>query len=150
MIHFEQHLLNVSRDSNAFLRSICWKLLKCENDIVDFLYYFRVLYVYSLIEGQYIKPVNDIAKPFGGKDSWEAVLWPGSFFTNDILLTIRIRVILRLTVIPLLAVRSQRILHMPQQHSCRWGVRNFAITVLKSRWEWNEISIKFELRWKPH
>ena len=28
-------------------------------------------------------------------------------------------------------------------------VQNFVtITVLESRWEWNEISIEFELRWK--
>ena len=35
---------------------------------------------------------------------------------------------------------------MPRQH-----VQNYvAITVLESMWEWNEISIEFELRWtKP-
>ena len=70
--------------------------------------------------------------------------YPGARFTNDFLPAIQIRWKLRLAVIPLLAIRSQQIF----AHATT-AVQNFvAITVLESRWEWNEISIEFELRWK--
>ena len=52
-------------------------------------------------------------------------------------------------VIPLPAIRSQQIFThaMTPQMSCH--VPNFvAINILESRWERNEISIEFELRWK--
>ena len=65
---------------------------------------------------------------------------PGARFTNVFLPAIQIRWKLRLVITPLPAIRSQQL-------SCH--VQNFvAIIVLELRWEWNEISIKFELRWK--
>ena len=63
--------------------------------------------------------------------------------------TIHIQWKLHLAIIPLLAIRSQQIfVHVTTaQLSCH--VQNFvAIIVFESRWEWNEISIEFELRWK--
>ena len=70
-------------------------------------------------------------------------------FTNEFLLAIQIRSKFRLAVIPLLDPRSpQSFAHATTaQLSCH--VQNFvAITLLESMWEWNEISIEFELRWK--
>ena len=74
---------------------------------------------------------------------------PGARFTNDFLPAIQIRWKLRLAVIPLLAIRSQQIFAHATTAQLSCHVQNFvAITVLESRWEWNEISIEFELRWK--
>ena len=73
----------------------------------------------------------------------------GARFTNDILPAIQTRWKLRLAVIPLLAIRSQQIFAHATTAQLSCHVQNFvAITVLASRWEWNEISIEFELRWK--
>ena len=48
-----------------------------------------------------------------------------------------------------LLVRSPQILYRLRQHSPLCHVQNFvSITQLQSRWEQNEISIKFRLRWK--
>ena len=56
---------------------------------------------------------------------------------------------LRLAVTPLLAIRSQQIFAHATTVQLSCHVQNFvAITVLELRWEWNEISIEFELRWK--
>ena len=76
--------------------------------------------------------------------------WPGAGFTNVFLPAIQIRWKFRLAIIPLLAIRSQQIFAhaMTAQLSCH--AQNFVvITILESSWEWNEISIEFELRWKP-
>ena len=74
---------------------------------------------------------------------------PGARFTNDFLPAIQIRWKLRLAVIPLLAIRSQQIFAHATTAQLSCHVQNFvAIIILKSRWEWNEISIEFELRWK--
>ena len=75
--------------------------------------------------------------------------WPGARFTNGFLPAIQIRWKLRLAVIPLMAIRSQQIFAHATTAQLSCHVQNFvAITVLESRWEWNEISIEFELRWK--
>ena len=74
---------------------------------------------------------------------------PGASFTNVFLPVIQIRWKFRLAITQLLAIRSQHIFAhaMTAQLSCH--IQNFvAITVLESRWEWNEISIEFELRWR--
>ena len=74
---------------------------------------------------------------------------PGARFTNDFLPAIQIRWKLRLAVIPLLAIRSTQIFAHATTAQLSCHVQNFvAITVLESRWDWNEISIEFELRWK--
>ena len=74
---------------------------------------------------------------------------PGAHFTNVFLPTIQIRWKLRLAITPLLAIRSQQIFAHATTAQLSCHVQNFvAITVLESRWEWNEISIEFELRWK--
>ena len=78
-----------------------------------------------------------------------AKMGPGARFTNGFFPAIQIRWKFRLVITPLLAIRSQQIFAhaTTAQLSCR--VQNFvAITVLESRWEWNDISIEFELRWK--
>ena len=73
----------------------------------------------------------------------------GARFTNDFLPAIQIRWKLRLAVIPLLAIRSQQTFAHATTAQLSCHVQNFvAIIILKSRWEWNEISIEFELRWK--
>ena len=81
-----------------------------------------------------------LAEKVDSNEMWgESIGWSkaGARFSNDFLPAIQIRWKLRLAVILLLAIRSQQ------------NVQNFvAITVLKSRWEWNKISIEFELRWK--
>ena len=80
--------------------------------------------------------------------------WPGSGgagarFTNNFLPAIQIRWKFRLAVIPLLAIRLQQIFAHATTAQLSGHVQNFvAITVLESRWKWNEISIKFESRWK--
>ena len=62
---------------------------------------------------------------------------------------IQIRWKLRLAIIPLLVVRSQQIFAHATTAQLSCHAQNvIAITVLESRWEWNEISIEFELRWK--
>ena len=54
-----------------------------------------------------------------------------------------------LAIIPSLTIRSQQIFAHVTTAQLSWHVQNFvAITVLASRWEWNEISIEFELWWK--
>ena len=74
---------------------------------------------------------------------------PGAHFTNDFLPAIQIRWKLRLAVIPLLAIKSQQIFAHATTAQLSCHVQNFvAITLLESTWEWNEISIEFELRWK--
>ena len=74
---------------------------------------------------------------------------PGARFTNDVLPAIQIRWKLRLAVIPLLVIRSQQIFAHATTAQLSCHVQNIvAITVLESRWECNEISIEFELRWK--
>ena len=56
---------------------------------------------------------------------------------------IQIRWKLCLPVIPLLAIRSQQIFAHAMTAQLLCHVQNFvAITVLESRWEWNEISIE--------
>ena len=87
---------------------------------------------------------------FGGKMSNGLVnRGPGARFTNDFLPAIYIRWKIRLAAIPLLAIRSQQIFAHATTAQLSCHVQNFvAITVLESRWEWNEISIEFELRWK--
>ena len=73
----------------------------------------------------------------------------GARFTYGFLPAIQIRWKLRLAITPLLAIRSQQILAHATTAQLSCHVQNFvAITVLESRWEWNEISIEFELRWK--
>ena len=74
---------------------------------------------------------------------------PGARFTNDFLPAIQIRWKFCLAVIPLLAIRSQQIFaHVTTaQLSCHVQ-KVVATTVLESRWDSNEISIEFELRWK--
>ena len=74
---------------------------------------------------------------------------PGARFTNDFLPAIQIRWKLRLAVIPLSVIRSQQIFAHATTAQLSCHVQNFAaIAVLESRWEWNEISIEFELWWK--
>ena len=69
---------------------------------------------------------------------------PGARFTNDFLPAIQIRWKLRLAVIPLLAISTQQIFAHATTAQLSCHVQNFvAITVLESRWEWNEISIEF-------
>ena len=73
---------------------------------------------------------------------------PGARSTNDLLLAIQIRWQCRFAIIQLLAIRSQQLFAhaTPAQLSCH--AQNFvAITLSKSWWEWNEISIEFEFRW---
>ena len=73
----------------------------------------------------------------------------GARFTNNFLLAIQIRWKLRHAVIPLLTNRSQQIFAHATTAQLSCHVQNLVvITVLESRWEWNEISIGFELRWK--
>ena len=73
----------------------------------------------------------------------------GARFTNDFWPAIQIRWKLRLAVIPLLAIRSQQIFAHATTAQLSCHVQNFvAIIVLESRWQWNEISIEFELWWK--
>ena len=82
-------------------------------------------------------------------DSLQLTWRSGALFTNDFLPAIQIRWKLRLAVIPLLAIRSQQIFAHATTAQLSCHVQNFVvITVLESRWEWNEISIEFELRWK--
>ena len=74
---------------------------------------------------------------------WAAVLFAclGPVSLTFFLPAIQIRWKLRLAITPLLAIRSQQIFAhaMTAQLSCH--VQNFVeITVLESRWEWNEIS----------
>ena len=79
----------------------------------------------------------------------KAVHVPGARFTNGFLPAIQIRWKLRLAVIPLLAIRSRQIFAHATTAQLSCHVQNFvAITLLDSRWEWNEISIEFEMRWK--
>ena len=74
---------------------------------------------------------------------------PGAHFTNDFLPAIQIRWKLRVAVIPLLASRSHQIFAHATTAQLSCHVQNFVvITVLESRWKWNEISIEFELWWK--
>ena len=62
---------------------------------------------------------------------------------------IQIRWKLRLAITPLLAIKSQQIFAHATTAQLPCHVQNFVvITVLELRWEWNEISIEFELRWK--
>ena len=72
----------------------------------------------------------------------------GPVSLTNFLPTIEIRWKLCLAVIPFLAIRSQQIFaHATTAVLCH--VQKFvAITVLYFWWEWNEISIEFELRWK--
>ena len=74
---------------------------------------------------------------------------PGAHFTNGFLPAIQIRRKLCIAIIPLLAIWSQQIIAHATTAQLSCHVQNFvATTVLVSRWEWNEISIEFELRWK--
>ena len=73
----------------------------------------------------------------------------GARFTNVFLPAIQVRWKLRLAITPLLAIRSQQIFAHATTAQLSCHVQNFvAITVSESRWEWHEISIEFELRWK--
>ena len=78
----------------------------------------------------------------------------GARFTNVFLPVIQIRWKLRLSIIPLLAIRSQQIFAhaTTAQLSCHCAVVPFtkfcSNHLLESRWEWNVISVEFELRWK--
>ena len=75
--------------------------------------------------------------------------WPGARLTNGFLPVIQIRWKIRLAVIPLLAIISRQFFAHVTTARLSCHVQKFvAITVLESRWEWNEISIEFELRWK--
>ena len=66
-----------------------------------------------------------------------------------LLLAIQSRWELRLVVIPLLAIRSQQFITYATTAQLTCHVQNFvAITLLESWWEWNKISIEFELRWQ--
>ena len=74
---------------------------------------------------------------------------PGARFTNEFLPEIQIRWKIHLAVILLLAIRSQQIFAHATTAQLSCHVQNFvAITVLEFRWQLNEISIEFELRWK--
>ena len=74
---------------------------------------------------------------------------PGTRFTNGFVPAIQIRWKLRLSITPLLAIRSQQIFAHATTAQLSCHVNNFvAITVLESRWEWNEIFIELELRRK--
>ena len=74
---------------------------------------------------------------------------PGARFTNGFLPAIQIRSKFRLATTPLLAIRSQQIFAHATTAQLSCHVQNFvAITVLESRWEWKEMSIEIELRWK--
>ena len=75
---------------------------------------------------------------------------PWGPFHERFLPTIQIRWKLRLAGTPLLAIRSRQFFAHATTAQLSWHVQNFVgITVLESRWwEWNEISIEFELRWK--
>ena len=73
----------------------------------------------------------------------------GARFTNGFLPAIQIRWKLRLAVIPLLAIRSRQIFAHATTAQLSCHVQNFVtIALLDSRWEWNEISIEFEMWWK--
>ena len=73
----------------------------------------------------------------------------GALVTNGFLPAIQIWWKLHLAVIPLLAIRSRQILAHARTAQLSCHVQNFvAITLLDSRWEWNDISIGFEMRWK--
>ena len=91
-----------------------------------------------------------LQKPIRLTPSGPPLLWrPGARFTNDFLPAIQIRRKLRLAVILLLAIRSQQNFAHATTAQLSCHVHNFvAIIVLESRWEWNEISIEFELRWR--
>ena len=68
---------------------------------------------------------------------------------NDFLPAIQILWKLRLAATPLLAIRSQQIFAHATTAQLSCHVQNIvAIIVLESGWEWNKISIEFELRWK--
>ena len=74
---------------------------------------------------------------------------PGARFTNIFLPAIQIRWKLRLAITPLLAIRSQQSFAHATTAQLSCHVQKYvAITVLEWRWDWNEISIEFELRWK--
>ena len=76
-------------------------------------------------------------------------VYPGTRFTNVILPVIQIQWKIRLAITPLLAIRSQQIFAQATKAQLLCHVQNFiAIPILESRWEWNEIAIEFELRWK--
>ena len=100
---------------------------------------------YPGIESQY----NEFTIKF---ELWAEIfseMSPGAPFTNDFLPAIPIRWELRLAVIPLLVIRWQQTFAHVTTAQLLSHVQNFVtITVLKFRWEWNEIFIKFELRWK--
>ena len=103
------------------------------------LFYYCTIYIYMCI---YIAILCHIRLQF----YWTK---PGACFTNLFLPAIQIRWKLRLAIIPLLAIRSQQIFAHATTALLSCHVQNLvAITVLETRWEWKEIFIKFELRWK--
>ena len=82
---------------------------------------------------------------------WVCFVGPGPRFTKVFLPAIQIQWKLRLAIIPLLAIRSRQIFAHATTAQLLCHVQNFvAITLLDSRWEWNEISIEFEMQWKNH
>ena len=73
----------------------------------------------------------------------------GARFTNGFLPAIQIRWKLRLSITPLLAIRSQQIFARATTAQLSCHVQNFVeLIVLELRWGWNEIFIEFQLRWK--
>ena len=79
----------------------------------------------------------------------EDIRGPGAPFTNGFLPAIQIRWKLRLAVIALRAIRSRQIFAHATTAQLSCHVQNsVAINLLDSRWECNEISIEFEMRWK--
>ena len=84
------------------------------------------------------------------KTTFKVTIWhcSGARFTNGSLPTIQIRLKLRLAITPLLAIRSQQSFAHATTAQLSCHVQNFvALTVLESRWGWNEFFIEFELRW---
>ena len=73
--------------------------------------------------------------------------YTGARFTNGLLPSIQIRWKLCPAVILLLAIRSQQNFAHATTAQLSCHVQKFvAITTLRLRWEWNTISIEFELR----
>ena len=103
---------------------------------------FRVRLVYCCkLNGKSMKAVAAVMDLAFGRQ--------GARFTTDFLPAIQIRWKPHLAAIPLLAIRSRQFFAHATTAQLSCHVQNFiTITVLESRWEWNEISIEFELRWK--
>ena len=108
------------------------------------------LITYDAPSSEYVVKITFPASMYKvGKYSVHIIIQSGARFTNDFLPANQIRRKLRLAVTPLLAIRSRQIFAHGTTAQLSCHVQNVAaITLLDSRWQWNEISIEFEMRRK--